>query len=251
MTTIKKALTESVANLGISESLLIFTTDGTEFIRFDATANGLIDLSADSGDIQVTMQRVHIQQVVSDFELADRFTELPLKTVLLNAEGTFQVDDEAIAVLGADSEGIPSRHEVPLIERIKAVIVQCIPALRNESASSITSEDNTIMADFMEDYLIEITHSDDESRVRVSVIAQDVQTSIALRYAREHIETVDFGLVKIKVIAEFSEDKSLCAMVFEVVLPSIPFLGQHFMDAMNDLTKHVHNWNNYVDRGYS
>ena len=131
MTKIREALTESVANLGISESLLIFTTDGTEFIRFDATANGIVHLSADDGDIQVSMQRVHIAQVVDDFELADRFTELPLKIVLLNAEGVFQVDDEDVQVLGADLEGIPSRHDVPLIERIKAVLVQCIPALRD------------------------------------------------------------------------------------------------------------------------
>lgn len=244
MMTIQEALIESVANLGIGESLLVFTSDA-QFFRFDATANGLITMSADNGSTQMTMSRDLISQAIIDFNLASRIDELPLKTILLTSSGSLEVDTEEPQVLGADLEGIPNRFDVPLIERIKQVLVQQVPMFRGFTSSSLNTEDNAITLDAIDNFTLEIKHNGDESLIRLQAYSENVLAKVAQDYAAMQIELDDFNLVKVQAMTGGPFTNNECVLVFEVVIPSIPFVGQHFTDALSSLSTQIKDWDKF------
>lgn len=246
MTTIEQALIESVANLGVGESLLVFTSKNSEFMRFDATANGEIKMNADNGSTQITMSRVYIADAIRDFDLASQISEMPLKKVLLTAVGTFQIDDEEPAVLGEDLEGISSRFGVPIMEHIKMVLAQQIPIYRGTAAASIPAEENSTSFEMADGFKFEITHNSDETRIRVQAHKENILSEHAVEYAAIQVERDDFNLVKVHALTGEILSAGEAIVLFEVVIPSIPFVGQHFVDALSSLFAQIKDWNEYV-----
>ena len=242
MENIRNQISEKIAEIGAGESLLIFTKDQNTFIKFDAKINGKIQMTADNGNTEVEFTRDFTLDVIEDFSIVEQIKELPLKTIKLNADGQFQVDDDPDTHLEAGPDGIADRSMVPLSEQIKAALLCILPNLNPDKINDPRKDGSLFSYELDNDFTLWIECNERINQMKVKAVIQNVTD--------EQIEAFRvFPNNRIlPYMVQFYSGKTFLydnAVDFLIELPAVPFIGQHLVAALNSLAESMRIWIDY------
>ena len=237
MENIRNEIIERISEIGAGESLLIFTTNQDTFIKFEAKLNGQLHMTGHDGETSVHLAREFISRVVEDFSVVDQIKELPLKTVKLNADGQFQVDDDPDTFLATDKDGIADRSMVPLGHQVKDLVKNILPDLGD--GLDLQGDGSFLFYELKNGFDFTTTILEDANILIIKALRDDV--------TEEQIDNL-LPFLEIRILpflVQFSvnrDEGKLEGIEFRIELPAPPLIGQHLSLAITALADAMNLW---------